>query len=154
MPIGEHLDQTGLPGRGIVIASWAGTGVFVLSGFLGWSLSGWADDVALAVALVLFGVGLIGFAAGFLIGVGRSRTETLSVAGLFLASSADRGTQRLLLGAIGTQTVAAFAFALLRPFTVAAFAILVPMFGLGCAAIWGARHGMFPARSATPREGL
>ena len=39
---------------------------------------------------------------------------------------------------------------MIRPFTPLAFGILVPMLGLGLIALWGARHGTFPARADEP----
>lgn len=136
-------------GGALVAASWWGTAGFVITALLGWWLNGWADTVAQFVAVALFAVGVVAFGAGFLIGASRSGNEVLSVYGLFLASTASPRTRRLLRGAIVVQTIAALGFASLRPFTVAAFAILVPMFGLGCSAIWGARHGRFPSKKTT-----
>ena len=51
-----------------------------------------------------------------------------------------------LLGALGVQSVTAVTVAAVRPFTTAAFAVLVPMFGLGLNGLWAARHGTFGAR--------
>jgi hypothetical protein len=49
--------------------------------------------------------------------------------------------------------VVAFAAAALRPFTSLAFGILVPMWGLALAGVWGARHGTFgPRVVAEPRR--
>jgi hypothetical protein len=50
---------------------------------------------------------------------------------------------RLLLAA---QVVVGVAAAAARPFTAVAFAVLVPMLGLGLMALWGARHGRFPPK--------
>jgi hypothetical protein len=56
--------------------------------------------------------------------------------------------RRHLTAALAVQVAAALTVASLRPFTSAAFAILVPMYGLGLAGLWGARHGRFGPRSA------
>jgi hypothetical protein len=52
------------------------------------------------------------------------------------------------MGSLGAQTAIALGTAAARPFTSVAFGILVPMFGLGLAGLWGARHGRFEARGA------
>jgi hypothetical protein len=44
------------------------------------------------------------------------------------------------------QVVVALVTAIARPFTGLAFGILVPVFGLGLAGLWGARRGSFPSR--------
>lgn len=139
-------DEPALIGHQLITSGWAATAVFVATAALGWWREGAADTAAQVVAVVLFGLGVALFGFAFLIGVGRSRTEELSVAGLFLLAGAPRPIRAGLLGILAVQTIAAVLFASLRPFTVAAFAILVPMFGLGCAAMWGARHGTFPTR--------
>jgi len=58
-----------------------------------------------------------------------------------LTPSAPKEERRHLLGATGVCVVVALATAWANPFSV-----LVPMFPLGCAALWGARHGVYPAR--------
>ena len=60
---------------------------------------------------------------------------------VFLAPSAPKEQRRHLLGATGVCVVVALATACANPFSA-----LVPMLPLGCAALWGARHGVFPAR--------
>jgi hypothetical protein len=55
---------------------------------------------------------------------------------------------RLLL-AFAIQCAVAVTAASVRPFTVAAFAVLVPMFGLGLNGVWAARHGTFGPRVRT-----
>jgi hypothetical protein len=51
------------------------------------------------------------------------------------------------------QTVVGVGVAAARPFTALAFSVLVPMFGLGMMALWGARHGTFTPRDASPGVG-
>jgi len=144
---GEPQRSSAAEGEIFIRAGWVATVVFVVTAALAWWIEGAADTAAQAVALALFAAGVVMFALAFFVGVGRSRSEELSVAGLFLGAGAPRSVRRNLLAVVAVQTVAAVLFASLRPFTVAAFAILVPMFGLGCAAMWGARHGRFPSRS-------
>ena len=48
------------------------------------------------------------------------------------------------------QCVVAVTVASVRPFTVAAFAVLVPMYGLGLNGVWAARHGTFGPLGPAP----
>jgi len=50
------------------------------------------------------------------------------------------------MGALSIQVVVGFTAASFRPFTTVASAVLVPVFGLGLAGLWGARHGSFGPR--------
>ena len=105
------------------------------------------------VDLVLFAAGFLAFCWSLLRAADRSRDEELSVAGLwFLAgSSAPRSVQRDLLVPLGLQVVVAVATAAVRPFTPLAFGILVPLYGLGLAGVWGAAFGTFgPRRHQEP----
>lgn len=111
----------------------------------------WPDQlavVAAGVSLVLFAVGIVIFVGGFLSGVERSRTEEVSVAGLyFLAGGvAPAAVRRVLMGLLAVQTVVSVAAASIRPFTALAFGILVPMFGLAIAGRWAAEYGAFADR--------
>jgi hypothetical protein len=130
----------------IARASWAGTVVFALT-------SGAAvvatpvRGAAAAVALLLFAAGSAAFVLALTRAAARSRTEDVNVPGVFfLQGSAAKGVRRLLLGSAAAQTVVAFATAAARPFTSLAFGILVPVYGLGLAGLWGARHGRFGPR--------
>jgi hypothetical protein len=51
-----------------------------------------------------------------------------------------------LLVPLGIQIVVAVATAAARPFTPLAFGILVPLYGLGLAGVWGAAFGTFGPR--------
>jgi hypothetical protein len=51
-----------------------------------------------------------------------------------------------LLVPLGIQIVVAVATAAARPFTPLAFGILVPLYGLGLAGVWGAAFGTFAPR--------
>ena len=99
--------------------------------------------------LVLFALGCLAFVRTLFVAADRSRTEELSVAGIwFLNKSAPPEIQRWLLGALAVETVAAFVTAGLRPYTTLAFGVLVPMFGLGLCGLWAVRSGSFPPRSS------
>lgn len=98
----------------------------------------------LAVAGVLFLGGCIGFGIGFLRAVGRSRTETVDLAGLFyLTGSAPTRPRRLLLGLWFTQIgVAAASVVAVQP----PFGVMAPVWGIGMLTVWGARYGTFAQR--------
>jgi hypothetical protein len=109
------------------------------------------DDAAGFVAvfdLILFALGVLAFVRTLLSAAQRSRTEELSVAGIwFLAGSAPKDIRVWLLGSLGAQLVLAFTAASLRPYTAVAFGVLVPMFGLGLTGLWAVRSGTFPPRT-------
>ena len=86
------------------------------------------------------------------IAVSRSRTDAVSVAGVyFLADDvAPRPTRIRFRLALAIQVVVAIVTASIRLYTSVAFGVLVPMFGLGLMGLWGARHGRFAPRDETP----
>jgi hypothetical protein len=131
----------------IVRASWLGTAVLAVAAALAVV---WPDTLAVpyaAVAIVFFLAGCAAFVWSYGIAVGRSRAEELSVAGIWMLSGSTRAPiRRHLLGALAVQVVIVVAAASIRPFTAVAFGVLAPMYGLGLAGLWGARHGTFPAR--------
>jgi hypothetical protein len=109
------------------------------------------EDAAAIVAvfdLLLFALGLLAFVRTLLSAAQRSRTEELSVAGIwFLNGSAPKDVQWWLLGSLAAQLVISFVAAGLRPYTAVAFGVLVPMFGLGLTGLWAVRSGTFPPRT-------
>jgi len=132
---------------GLIRASWAGTALFGAASVVAVVDDGTMRTAAVIVDLALFAAGCGAFLWAFALAVGRSRHEAIGVGGLyFLAGCAPQGVRRYLMGALAVQVVVAFTAASLRPFTAVAFAILVPMFGLGLAGLWAARHGMFDPR--------
>ena len=113
--------------------------------------------VALSAAIfdgVLFALGTLAFVRTLLVVAQRSRTEELSVAGIWFlgGGSAPADIRRWLLGCLAVQTAVALVAASLRPYTALAFGILVPMFGVGMCGLWAARSGTFPPRS--PRRAM
>ncbi len=133
------------PGRRIVSVSLGATVVFAATQIAaavhpeGAILTG-----AVLVALVLFGGGAVLFAAGFLKAVGRSRDESISMAGLvWLAGIAPTEVAWKLRGAVIAQSVIAVATASFRPYTAVAFGILAPMWGMGLLTLWAGHHGNF-----------
>jgi hypothetical protein len=131
-------------GRGIVVWSWRGTAVFVVTAVaaaISPDLFRWP---ALTVAIALFAIGCVVFLWAFAIAVERSRIVAIGIGGLyFLAGSAPKRVQAHLMGSLAVQVVVAIVTASVRVFTSLAFGILVPVFGLGMAGLWGARHGAF-----------
>jgi hypothetical protein len=103
---------------------------------------------AVVVDVVLFVAGCVVFLYAFLRGVGRSRDEAVTLAGLFFLAErvAPRPVARALRSMLAAQVVVAVATAAARPFSSLAFGILTPMFGLSMLALWGAVHGRFPPR--------
>ncbi len=142
------------PGRGVIRASWTGTGVLGAA-----SLAGVVDPdrlggLAAGVSLVLFAVGCVAFLVAYARAVVRSQAEEISVAGLFgLSGSAPKAVQRSLLLSVGAQTAIVVTAASIRPFTALAFGILAPVYGVGVAGLWGAAHGTFPPRHRPHRTG-
>ncbi len=133
-------------GRWLVRLSWAGTAVSCATSILN-ALTGDRNHYLLsaAPALVMLLLGSVIFAWAFLVAVERSRTEQIDVVGLFfLVGCAPRRVQVTMLASVAVQTVVPLAVAIARPFT--AFAVLAPVWSLGLAGLWGARHGTFPPR--------
>lgn len=132
----------------IVRASMAGTVVFAVAALLAAATA--AEPlvvVAVVVDLVLFGAGCAAFVVTLVRAAGRSRTEEVTLSGLWwLAGNAPANVRRMLLGALAVQIVVALATASARPFTGLAFGILVPTYGLGLVGLWAVRLGMFPPR--------
>jgi hypothetical protein len=103
--------------------------------------------VTVVVSVALFAVGTLAFLVAYARAIGRSRYESIGMGGLFfLAGTAPPRVQRLLMGALGVQVAVAFLTASIRIYTPVAFGLLVPMYGLGLAGLWGATYGEFPAR--------
>ena len=129
------------------VAVWA-TGAFVVVSVLA---AAWPDTflpLSVPVDLLLFAAGCAAFLWAYALAIGRSRYETVTMAGLFFLSEgvAPPRVTRLLRGALAVQVVVAVAAASVRPFTALAFSVLVPMLGLGLMALWAARHGRFPPK--------
>jgi len=127
-------------------AVWA-TVLFLVTSLVAVVAGGVAAAVMAGFDLVLFALGALAFVRTLLVAAERSRTEQLSVAGIwFLSGSAPKDVRAWLLGALGAQVVIALVAASLRPYSAVAFGILVPMFGLGMCGLWAARSGTFPPR--------
>lgn len=141
------------PDDRLVRIDWWGTWAFVVSAVLATIAPDLFWVPALVVALVLFAVGCVVFLMAFARAVERSRYDAIGVGGLyFLAGSAPARIRRSFLLALAVQVIVGLATASIRIFTSLAFGVLVPMWGLGLAGLWGARHGEFPPRSDAPPD--
>jgi hypothetical protein len=138
---------TSEPGSTLIRLSWAGTLVSCATSIAN-AVTGDRKDywLSAAPALVLLALGCVAFLWAFAVAVERSRTEAIGVGGLFfLEGCAPRRVQLVMMASVAVQTVVPLTVAIIRPFT--AFAVLAPVWALGLAGLWGARHGTFPPRS-------
>lgn len=142
-----------LPGRPLIVASWVGTAVTTVAA--GWSATAGYDpdleppgNVAGAVVdLVVFAIGCLAFLVALYDGAQRSREAKMGIGGwFFLAGTAPGRVRAHLMGSLAVQVAVGVGAAAARPFSTLAFGILVPIYGLALAGIWGARHGHFPPR--------
>jgi hypothetical protein len=132
-----------LIGKSIVVASWVTLAIFsivAIADALGLHA---LNTPATVVSVSLFLASLVIWVYAFALALVRSaRGDDIAVASwVFLTPSAPKEIRRHLLGATGVCIVVALATAWANPFSV-----LVPMLPLGFAALWGARHGVYPAR--------
>ena len=133
-------------GRWAVQAAWAGVAVqSVAAAAAVAGRAGRGPHVVVCTLLLLGGVVAAGVA--FLRAIGRSRTELVDVAGLFLLlDSAPRRTRAKLWGAVAASSAVGVAAAAARPYTSLAFGVLAPLWAYGLAVLWNAVHGAFPDR--------
>lgn len=136
-------------GWALVRLSWAGTTLFAILAVLAVAVDR-LRALSAGVDLVLFAGGVVAFLAAYARAVSRSRTDAIGIGGLFFLAGevAPSWARRHLLGSLGVEVVVSLAAALAAPYTPVAFGVLVPMWGLGLAGLWGARHGAFGPRAA------
>lgn len=133
-----------VPGQRIVVASWATTVVFATTAIADRAGVEALEPVATAAALAFFFAGVVLWLVGFWRAVGRSREEEITLSGLFfLVGTAPRPVQVQLLGSLVVAVAVAGATA-----TAAPFGVMEPVLPLALTELWGARHGVFPARAA------
>lgn len=135
-------------GEGIVqLDVWA-TVVFTVVSVAAAALPDPLEYLSVPLDLMLFAIGCGAFLWAYAVAIGRSRYEAVTMAGVFFLGDqvAPARVTRTLRLALAAQSVVAVAVAAARPFTALAFGVLVPMLGLGLMALWGARHGRFPAK--------
>ncbi len=136
------------PGATLVNVDLVGTGVLAVT-----SAGAAVAPDALAVvhaglSLALFAVGTGALLWAYTLGISRSRTDLVSIPGLFLLTTptAPDATRRTFYLALVVQAMAVIVAASIRPFSEVAFGVLAPMYGLGLMALWGGRYGEFPPR--------
>ena len=139
-------------GEGIVRASWIGTAVFGAGTVAGVVAPGPLAWLGFAVSLALFVSGCVLFAWAFVVAAGRSRTEEIAVSSLYLLSGAPSNARAQLFGSLAVEVIVAFGTAAARPYTIAATAILGPVYGIGTCGLWAARYGTFPPRRPAPKR--
>lgn len=134
-------------GQAILNWSWAGTALFTVTAVTATAAPAWFEGLAVLVALALFAGGLVVMVWAFLIAVQRSRTDAITIGGLFFAvGSAPPQVQRILLASLVAEIVVALVTASIGVFTSLAFGILVPVWALGLTGLWCARYGTFESR--------
>ena len=137
-----------MPGHRLIQTSILGTVLFTVVSLVEVIVMSWTRTIAVAVDLGLFAIGCTAFLGAYAIAIGRSRTEEIGVASLYFLTNkvAPNRVRAPLLAALAVQCIVAVTAASVRPFTTAAFSVLVPMFGLGLNGVWAARHGTFGPR--------
>jgi hypothetical protein len=134
-------------GRAVILASWATLALFALIAGLDTAGLHVMNTPATIVSVTLFLASLPLWIYAFALVLVRStRGDDIAVASwVFLKPSAPKDVRHHLLGASAVSVAVALATAWANPFSV-----LVPMLQLGFAALWGARHGTYPARRMPP----
>jgi hypothetical protein len=135
-------------GRRIIQADFIGTALFTVVTVVEVVVMAWMRPVAVAVDLGLFAIGCATFLGSYAIALNRSRTDEIGVASLYFLTNkvAPKPVRWRLWAALAIQCIVAITAASVRPFTTAAFSVLVPMFGLGLNGLWTARCGTFGPR--------
>jgi hypothetical protein len=144
-------DDAEEPGAGLVNAAFLATGAIVATSAAAAALPESLGVVHAGLSVVLFVIGTGALLWAYALGVSRSRTDLISIPGLFFLAGtvAPPATRRALRVATAVEVVAVVVAASIRPYTEVAFGILAPMFGLGLMGTWGGRYGEFPER---PRQ--
>jgi hypothetical protein len=137
--------------RGLLVAHLVGTVVLAAVTML----AAFSQELAvaalgLAVSGTLFVGGCVAFAIGFLRAVGRSRYETIDLAGLFYltASAPDPVRKAFLRLWFAQMAVAVAAVIVSRP----PFAVMAPVWGIGLITWWASLHATFPPREDPGRR--
>lgn len=149
LPGGDEADQGDAAAERILrVDVWA-TGIFVVVAVLAAIVPRPMLVLAVPLELVLFVAGSAAFLWAYAVAVSRSQYEVVTMGGVFFPGNdvIPARAVRILRLALAVQVVVAIAVAAARPFTAAAFAVLVPMLGLGLMALYGARFGRFAVKS-------
>jgi hypothetical protein len=142
----DRMDE----GRAIVVASWVSNvvlAVAVLPPVVGLHSF---EGVSVAVSMISFLVSMVVWVWALVLAALRTtRGDDVQVGSLFLFQGAVAGTPRRSL-------YLSFAVCLVITVIAAAsdpFVVLAPMLPLGFVGLWGARHGVYPARRETTPAG-
>lgn len=131
------------------------TAVFtVLTIVAAWLFTPGLRGMIVAVDLALFAIGCFAFIWSYFSAVQRSRSDEISVAGLFvlIGGVAPRRITMAMNSCLATQVIVGLIGAIVRGSTdgragsTLAFGVLVPIFGLGLNGLWSSRLGVFPPR--------
>jgi hypothetical protein len=108
------------------------------------------DGVSVAVSMISFLVSMVVWVWALVLAALRTtRGDDVQVGSLFLFQGAVAGTpRRSLYLSFGVCLVITAIAAASDPFVV-----LAPMLPLGFVGLWGARHGVYPARQETTPSG-
>lgn len=138
------------PGVGMVNLTFAGTGILVVTSVAAAALPDSFGLVHAVVSSVLFAVGTGALLWAYALGVSRSRTDAVTIPGLFFLAGgvAPDDVRKPFRIALAVEVVAVVAAAAVRPYSQVAFGILAPMFALGLMSMWAGRHGSFGPRPA------
>lgn len=100
------------------------------------------------LSTLLFAVGTGALLWAYALGVARSRTVRVTLGGLFFLAGgvAPATVARRFRLALAVEIVAVVLAASVHPFTVAAFGVLAPMYGLGLMSVYGGRHAVYALR--------
>jgi hypothetical protein len=145
-----------LVGDVVIRADLAGTALFgVTAAVAAIFFTTFWQWVAAVTAMALFAIGVFAFLWSYYNAVQRSRTDAISVSGLYLllGSSTPARVRRIMLLTLLLQLVIAVVTTFARsrgtdgsPGTSLALGFLVPMFGFGLNGLWAAYHADFPRR--------
>ncbi|MEK7292506.1 MAG: hypothetical protein AAB088_03565 [Actinomycetota bacterium] len=137
-----HLVRTNVIGTGLFVVSASAAAVVFTPVF---------RTLGVAVAVVLFVVGVAAFIWGYFTALQRSRYDNISIAALFflLGGVANRRVRTIMNGCLVVQGSCGLVTALARTSTdgrsgsTLAFGVLVPLFGMGLNGLWSSRYGTF-----------
>lgn len=129
----------------LIRLSLAVTAIHLILTVLAITPGGIMRTVLATTAVALFLVGCAIFLGAFVMAAGRSRAEEVWFGGVFFLSGGvvPAKARNLLFGSLLAQCIIGLVGAAAAPFTALAFSTLVPLFGLGVIALYGARWGEF-----------
>jgi hypothetical protein len=147
------LEEREEAGAGLVNLTFLGTAAIVVTSVAAALAPDPFGRVHAVVSCTLFAVGTGALLWAYALGVSRSRTELVSVGGLFFLAGevAPPHVRRAFRVALAVEVVAVVVAASVRPYTEVAFGILAPVFALGLMSVWSGRHGAYPPRP--PKQG-